>query len=78
MSVRQLAAYWRCSPKRVRDLVRHGIVKAFVVGRSVRVAPEAVREAEQMLAARPAGKRRKRRDADAIAPEVAKLLEGIV
>jgi hypothetical protein len=72
-SVRQLASHWRCSPKRVRDLIRRGVLQAFVIARAVRITPEAVHEAERLLAAPTAGVRR-RRD-NGIDREVAELLE---
>ncbi|HEY1381017.1 MAG TPA: helix-turn-helix domain-containing protein [Gemmataceae bacterium] len=72
-SVRQVAAYWRTSPKRVRQLVRRGILRAFVVGRGLRIAPEAIAEAERLLAAPTAGSRR--RGDDGIDADVKKLLD---
>jgi excisionase family DNA binding protein len=74
-SVRQVARYWRTSPVRVRQLVRRGILRAFMLGRSVRISPEAIAEAERLLAVPVAGPRRQR-VADGIAPEVVSLLNG--
>ncbi len=74
-SVRQLAAFWRCSPARVRQLVRRGILRAFTIGRAVRISPEAITEAERLLAAPMIGGRR-RRVAEGIAPEIVALLNG--
>jgi hypothetical protein len=76
LSVRQLACYWRCAPARVRQLVRRGILRAFVVGRAVRISPEAVAEAERLLAPPVAGGRRRRAPDRGIAREVLRLLEG--
>jgi hypothetical protein len=73
-SVRQLAAYWRTSPARVRAMVRGGLLRAFVVGKAVRIPPEAIVEAERLLAATPATVRPKR-TRSGISPAVAKLLE---
>jgi excisionase family DNA binding protein len=74
MTPRQVAVYWRTSPARVRDLVRRGILRAFVIGRHARISPGAVAEAERLLAA-PAVVKRATRTPSGIAPEVAKLLE---
>jgi excisionase family DNA binding protein len=74
-SVRQLARFWRCSPARVRQLIRRGVIRAFIIGKAVRISPEAVAEAERLLAAPVAGGRRKRRD-DGVDPAVAEVLEG--
>jgi hypothetical protein len=74
-SVRQLARYWRVAPKRVRELARRGILRGFQVGRALRFTPEAVAEAERLLAAPVAGGRRPRRDRG-IDPAVTALLGG--
>jgi excisionase family DNA binding protein len=76
LSVRQLAAYWRCSPARVRKLVRRGVLRAFLVGRAVRIPPDAVREAERILAAPVTCGRRKRPGHRGILWEIAELLDG--
>jgi hypothetical protein len=72
--VRQLARYWRCAPKRVRELARRGILRGFQVGRALRFTPEAVAEAERLLAAPPAADRR-RKPNPGIDRAVAALLE---
>src|SRR5438046_2169157 len=72
-SVRQLAAYWRCSPARVRQLIRRGTVRAIILGRAVRISPVAIAEAERLLAV-PAARGRRVRRCDGIDPEVAELL----
>lgn len=62
-SVRQLAAYWRVSPRKVRALIRRGLLRAvdFGIGRrQLRITPEAVRECETRLAVRTPPPRRKR------------------
>lgn len=74
-SVRQLARHWRCAPKRVRDLIRRGLLQAFQLGQAVRISPEAVTEAERLLAVATA-KPRKRRQPGGIDPSVLALLEG--
>jgi excisionase family DNA binding protein len=74
-SVRQLAKYWQCSPARVRRLIRRGVVQAFLVGRAARISPEAVREAERMLAAPVSGRRRTQRRHDDISREILDLLD---
>jgi hypothetical protein len=74
LSPRQLAAYWRCAPARVRALARRGILRGFQLGRAMRFSPEAIREAERLLAAPAAGGRRVRHDRG-ISPAVIALLE---
>jgi hypothetical protein len=56
-------------------MVKKGLLPAFIIGRSVRITPEAVHECEEMLTVRPMVRRRGRRDHQ-IDPEVAKLLDG--
>jgi hypothetical protein len=75
VSVRQLATYWRCAPKRVRDLARRGILRGFLIGRAMRFTPDAIAEAEKLLAAPAAGGRRARRDTG-IDREILALLGG--
>jgi len=75
LSVRELARYWRCSPARVRRLIRRGVIHAFLVGRAARISPEAIREAERLLAAPVTGGRRARRHNDGISREVLELLD---
>jgi hypothetical protein len=55
--------------------VRRGILRAFVIGRAVRVSPEAVAEAERLLAAPVPGGRRRQAPDHGVAREVLKLLE---
>jgi len=74
-SVRELARYWRCAPGRVRVLVRRDVLQGFLIGRALRFTPEAVAEAERLLAA-PVVSGRRRRVHDGIAPEVVALLNG--
>jgi excisionase family DNA binding protein len=62
-SVRQLASYWRVSPRKVRALIRRGLLRAvdFGVGRrQLRITPDAVVECERRLAVRTAPSTRKR------------------
>ena len=64
-SVRQLASYWRVSPRKVRALIRRGLLRAvdFGIGRrQLRITPAAVAECEQRLAVRTPAPRRKRSD----------------
>jgi hypothetical protein len=74
--VRQLARYWRCAPARVRALIQRGQVRAFQAGRALRIAPDAVREAERLLGAPVAGGRRRRPVDRGILREIAELLDG--
>jgi len=76
-SVAQLSAYWRCAPRRVRELIRRGLLVAFALpgSRRLRITPEAVAECERLLAAGKARPRRQR-TVSGIDPEVAALLEG--
>jgi hypothetical protein len=73
--VRQLARHWRCAPARVRQLIRRGVVRAFMVGRAVRIPPDAVREAELRLAAPLSGGPRKRPPDQGILQEIVELLD---
>jgi hypothetical protein len=77
LSVRELARRWRVAPKKIRTLIRRGVLLAFDVGgkrSELRIAPEAVRAAEQgTLAVRPARKPKGRSDID---PAILALLEG--
>lgn len=76
-SVRQLAAYWGVSPKKVREMIRRGILQAFDVGvgrPQLRITNDAVREAERRLAVRNPAPSRRRRDDD-IDPRILKLLD---
>jgi hypothetical protein len=75
LSVRQLARYWRCAPARVRQLARRGVLRGFLLGKALRFSPEAVAEAERLLAAPATGARWVRRDTG-IDPTVAALLGG--
>jgi hypothetical protein len=74
-SVRQLARYWRCAPARVRKLIRQGVVKTFQLGRYLRINPEAVAEAERLLAPAPARVQRKRTRNLNISPRVDSLVD---
>jgi hypothetical protein len=56
-------------------LARRGILRGFVLGRALRFTPEAVAEAERLLAAPVPGGRRARRDVG-IDPAVIALLQG--
>jgi hypothetical protein len=70
LPVRQLAVRWKAAPKKIRTLIRRGILPAFDVGfrrPELRIAPEVIREAEQTrLAVKPQAKRRKRPDVDPV------------
>jgi excisionase family DNA binding protein len=72
-SVRELAHYWKTSPKRIREMVRRGTLRAFVVGSAVRIPPDAVAECEQRLAA-PGPRVRHKRQTGGISPDVVALL----
>jgi hypothetical protein len=76
LSVRQLARRWAVSPKKIRAMLKRGILRGFDVGfgrAQIRIPPEAVLEAEQQrLAVKAPPPRRKRRpDID---PEIERLL----
>jgi hypothetical protein len=77
LSVRQLARRWAVSPKKIRAMLKRGIIRGFDVGfgrTQIRIPPEAVLEAEQQrLAVRPPTPRRKRQAE--VDPEIARLLE---
>ncbi|MBM4073019.1 MAG: helix-turn-helix domain-containing protein [Planctomycetes bacterium] len=76
LTVRQVAARWRVAPRKVRDLIRRGLLSAFMLPgdrrRQVRIAPEAVAAMEKQAAVLPV-KPRRRREAE-IDPEVERLL----
>jgi hypothetical protein len=77
LSVRQLARYWRVSPRKVRALIKRRIVDAIDLGgkrHELRITPEAVQKAQRRLAANPpiASPRCRQPEID---PEVSKLLE---
>ena len=72
-SIRQLARHWRCAPSRVRQLIKRGLLHAFAIGKSVRITPEAIAEAQRLLAV-PAATARRKRQVDGITAEVAALL----
>lgn len=46
-SVAGLADYWMCEPETVRHLIRTGKLKAFRVGKELRVTDKALREYEE-------------------------------
>lgn len=74
-SVRQVAAYWRVSPRKVRLLIRRGLLRAIDLGcgrQLLRLTPEAIRECEQRLAVKAPSPRRKRQSE--IDPEIERLL----
>jgi hypothetical protein len=77
LSVRQLARRWAVSPKKIRLMLKRGIVRGFNVGfgrAQIRIRPESILEAEtQRLAVKPPAPRRKRQAA--VDPEIARLLE---
>lgn len=75
LSVRQLAHRWRVAPKKVRALIRRGLLQGFTLPigrREVRISPEAVLEFERRAAVLPAAPRRRR--VEEIDPEVAAML----
>jgi hypothetical protein len=75
LSVRQLARRWGVSPKKIRAMLKRGILRGFDVGfgrTQIRIPPEAIREAEQRLAVRAPTPRRKRQLE--IDPEIERLL----
>ena len=45
-TVKELAERWNLCPDTVRRMVRRGQLKAYVIGRSVRVSPEALESFE--------------------------------
>lgn len=76
LSVRQLARRWAVSPKKIRAMLKRGIIRGFDVGfgrAQIRIQPESIREAEeQRLAVKPRTPRRQRCEID---PEIQRLLE---
>jgi hypothetical protein len=77
LSVRQLARRWAVAPRKIRAMLKRGILRGFDVGfgrTQIRIPPEAIHEAEQRLAVRAPARRQKRRPE--IDPEIAALLEG--
>src|SRR5262245_11438761 len=72
-SVSALAKHWHCSPRRVREYVRRGILSGFMIGRAMRFSPDAVVEAQERLAA-PASRPRRRRVTSEISPTVRSIL----
>jgi hypothetical protein len=64
LSVRQLAAHWAVSTRKIRALIRRGVLQAFNVGgngrQQLRIAPEAIAEAEKRMAVPQPAPRRKR------------------
>jgi excisionase family DNA binding protein len=60
MSPLELATHWGCGVKRVRAMVHRGQIRAFRLGRAVRIPPDAVAEAEGRLAVPTARPRRMR------------------
>jgi hypothetical protein len=79
LSVRELAKRWAVSPRKIRELLRRGILVGFDlglagVGRSqIRFTPEEVGRMEsKTLAVRPATARKRRASID---PEIVALLE---
>lgn len=76
LSVRELAAYWRVSTRKIRALVKRGLLQAIdlgTVGRTqLRITPSAIAECERRLAVRAAAPRRRRETID---PEIARLLD---
>ncbi|OAI54008.1 hypothetical protein AYO44_03760 [Planctomycetaceae bacterium SCGC AG-212-F19] len=80
LSVRQVAAHWRCSPRKVRALIRRGLLQAFDLGmggrKQLRIAPEAIRACEMLLSP-PAPAPKRRRQPDGISETVRALLDGV-
>jgi hypothetical protein len=76
LSVRQLARRWAVSPKKIRAMLKRGIISGFDVGlgrTQIRIPPETIIEAEQQrLAVKPPAPRRKRRPN--VDPEIERLL----
>ncbi|MCH7936637.1 MAG: helix-turn-helix domain-containing protein [Proteobacteria bacterium] len=46
-TVQTLADHWQCSGQHIRDLINSGTLKAFRVGRLIRIPQQNVREFEQ-------------------------------
>lgn len=74
LSVRGLARRWRVAPKRIRQMIRRGVVAAICLGDkrgTLRILPESILAAEQRMTASPPRARRRREKVD---PEIAALL----
>jgi hypothetical protein len=77
-SVRQVAAYWRDSPRKIRALIRRGLLRAIDLGcgrQQLRVTPAALRECEERLAVKTAPPRRRRQRDSGIDPRILAELE---
>jgi hypothetical protein len=76
-SVRQVAAYWRDSPRKIRALIRRGLLRAIDLGcgrQQLRVTPEALRECEDRLTVKLSSPRpRRQRDTTIDASVLAEL-----
>jgi|GEM_PF-2753725 len=74
LSVRQVARRWCVSPRKIRMMIRRGIIQAIDVGfgrRQLRITPEAILECEQSLTVKPKAPRRRHQRID---PEIERLL----
>jgi excisionase family DNA binding protein len=72
LTVSELAQRWRCRVATVRAMVKSGSLAAIRINGTVRIAPEAIREAEQGSLAVRTPRRRRRETID---PEIQRLLE---
>lgn len=73
-SVREVAVYWRVSPRKVRSLIRRGLLRAIDLGcgrQQLRIPPDAVAECEKRLAVRVPQPRKRQ---PVIDPEIERLL----
>lgn len=72
LTVKELAARWRCRTDRVRAMIAVGSVQAINLAGRTLIPPEAIRQAEAgPLAVKP----RKQRRRETIDPEVIRLLD---
>jgi excisionase family DNA binding protein len=74
-SVREVAAYWRISPRKVRALIRRGLLRAVDLGcgrQQLRITPDAIQECEERLTVKAPAPRRKR--CPEIDPEIERIL----
>jgi len=76
LTVRELARRWRVREAKVKEMIRKGLLQAIDLGRkfgaSVRITPEAIREAERGLAVKPKVKKRRQ---ERIPPHIEAMME---
>jgi hypothetical protein len=79
LSIKQFGKRYQIGPRKVRELIRRGILAAVDIGKGAgrqqfRIPPEAIRTFEAGIAVKPASPFRRRRCDDGISPTVRALL----